>query len=45
MTSLVSPERRNFLLGIGLLLIVVLEWTGSNFLTQVNSSVKLTGND
>lgn len=31
-----DPEGRslNFLIGIGLLLIVVLEWTGSNFITQ-----------
>ncbi|CAE6431229.1 unnamed protein product [Rhizoctonia solani] len=30
----VAQQRRQYVIGLGLLLIVVLEWTGSNFLTQ-----------
>lgn len=32
-------DRKNYFIGIGLLLIVVLLWTLSNFVTQVRSSL------
>lgn len=34
----VARKRRQYVVGLVLLLIVVFEWTGSNFLTQVSTS-------
>lgn len=37
--------RRDYLVGIGLLLVVVFLWTASNFVTQVRTTILKTGID
>lgn len=36
----VAQQRRQYVIGLLLLLVVVLEWTGSNFLTQVSCIIR-----
>lgn len=41
LSRFVSEERRNYVIGIGLLLVVVFLWTSSNFLTQVCKLIEI----